>query len=268
MRLLIDEPADGVTNMARDEALLDWVGRGAAPPTLRFYRWEPPTISLGYFQAYSEFEKLPPPAGELAVVRRTTGGGAILHDREWTYSLALPASHPLAAGGKAPKLYELMHDAGVRPGSPWITSGADPVLYLAGRMEPDDPMGRRIWTRAKRGVRPSVGDAHGTASAPGRVILFGEDRDKAILRVRGTRSFDNVRPENWTTPRGADGAACPTTVPGGQASHEQAPTRRCCVPSSHRVEWLCDDLAFTGRLCADRRCGGRSRRCGGRRRPR
>lgn len=111
MRLLIDEPADGVTNMARDEALLDLVGRGAAPPTLRFYRWEPPTISLGYFQAYSEFEKLPPPAGELAVVRRTTGGGAILHDREWTYSLALPASHPFAAGGKAPKLYELMHDA-------------------------------------------------------------------------------------------------------------------------------------------------------------
>lgn len=109
-RLLIDAPADGVTNMARDEALLLGVGEGTSPATLRFYKWDPPTISLGYFQKYSEYEALPPPAGELAVVRRTTGGGAILHDREWTYSLALPVSHPLLTGNAA-RLYELVHDA-------------------------------------------------------------------------------------------------------------------------------------------------------------
>lgn len=96
--------------MARDEALLVSVGEGTSPPTVRFYKWDPPTISLGYFQKYAQYESLPSPAGDLAVVRRTTGGGAILHDREWTYSIALPTTHPLAADNPA-QLYELVHHA-------------------------------------------------------------------------------------------------------------------------------------------------------------
>jgi len=111
MRLLIDQPIDGATNMARDEALLLLVGQGSSPATLRFYQWDPPTISLGYFQKYQEYEQLPPPAGELAVVRRTTGGGAILHDREWTYSLTLPMDFGLLRKGSTVNLYELVHDA-------------------------------------------------------------------------------------------------------------------------------------------------------------
>ena len=79
-RILQDSPLDGPTNMARDEALLDRVGDGSSPPTLRLYQWDPPTISLGYFQKYADYEALDPPAGELAVVRRPTGGGAILQD--------------------------------------------------------------------------------------------------------------------------------------------------------------------------------------------
>ena len=109
-RLLIDLPTDGAANMARDEVLLVGVGGSTSPPTLRFYKWDPPTISLGYFQKYREYESLPSPAGELAVVRRTTGGGAILHDREWTYSIALPASHALVQANAA-HLYEVVHDA-------------------------------------------------------------------------------------------------------------------------------------------------------------
>ncbi len=111
MRLLIDQPNDGVSNMARDEALLMLVGKREAPPTLRFYRWDPPTISLGYFQHYSEYESLLLPAGGLPVVRRTTGGGAILHDREWTYSLTLPIGHSLVNHGGAQRLYEIVHEA-------------------------------------------------------------------------------------------------------------------------------------------------------------
>lgn len=110
-RWLIDSAADGVTNMARDEAILTAVGRGEAPPTLRFYRWDPPTISLGYFQAFTEFERLPPPAGRLAVVRRQTGGGAILHDRELTYSLTVPNDHSFLAEAGPNRLYDRVHDA-------------------------------------------------------------------------------------------------------------------------------------------------------------
>ncbi len=109
IRLILDGPHDGPTNMARDEALLECVGAGLSPPTLRLYRWEPPTISLGYFQPYAAYEALDPPAGQLPVVRRQTGGGAILHDRELTYALVLPIGHRLARG--ATRLYEVVHDA-------------------------------------------------------------------------------------------------------------------------------------------------------------
>lgn len=110
MRLIIDSPLPGPSNMARDEALLTLVGRGQSPPTLRLYQWDPPTISLGYFQRYADYASLPSPAGDLAVVRRLTGGGAILHDQELTYSITIPIDHPLVAGGPN-RLYELAHDA-------------------------------------------------------------------------------------------------------------------------------------------------------------
>lgn len=110
IRVLNDSPLDGATNMARDEALMTLVGRGTSPPTLRLYQWQVPTISLGYFQRYADYERLPAPAGELPVVRRQTGGGAILHDLELTYSLTLPMEHALLAGGPH-RLYEIAHDA-------------------------------------------------------------------------------------------------------------------------------------------------------------
>ncbi len=110
IRLLTDPPLTGPINMARDEALLERVGTGGAPPTLRLYQWSTPTISLGYFQHYADYEQLPPPAGLLPAVRRQTGGGAILHDLEQTYSLTLPIGDVRLEGG-ANQLYERAHTA-------------------------------------------------------------------------------------------------------------------------------------------------------------
>jgi len=107
LRLLIDPPESGVVNMARDEALVDAVVADAGPATLRFYRWAAPTISLGYFQPYADAVGF---AESAPIVRRTTGGGAILHDRELTYALAVRSGHPLLASGPT-RLYCLMHDA-------------------------------------------------------------------------------------------------------------------------------------------------------------
>ena len=108
-RLLIDLPLAGHVNMARDESLLAGC-EADSPITLRFYAWSQPTISLGYFQDFTEFERLEPPAGDLAVVRRTTGGGAILHDLEVTYSLTVPIDHPLVRD-RPNQLYALAHEA-------------------------------------------------------------------------------------------------------------------------------------------------------------
>lgn len=110
VRLIIDPPADGPLNMARDEALLDAVAAGKSPPTLRFYAWEAPTISLGYFQPWSEYQAQSQSIRDLPVVRRTTGGGAILHDLELTYSLAVPATSSWLLPN-ANQLYILAHRA-------------------------------------------------------------------------------------------------------------------------------------------------------------
>src|SRR6184192_491093 len=91
-RLLLDPPAEGAWNMAVDEVLLDGVAVGSAPPTLRFYAWTPACLSLGYFQPFSVVNLEGCRGLGIDIVRRPTGGRAILHDRELTYSVALPAS--------------------------------------------------------------------------------------------------------------------------------------------------------------------------------
>jgi lipoate-protein ligase A len=101
-----DPPLDGPANMARDEHLLH--SGSLRPAVLRLYAWSPPTISLGCFQRYGDLAHLPPALRELPAVRRCTGGGAILHDRELTYCLALDDSLP--AGRLPPaELYGLVH---------------------------------------------------------------------------------------------------------------------------------------------------------------
>src|ERR1700752_1229859 len=90
-RLAVTEPVDGATNMAIDEAL--WRGRqaGESPPTVRFFAWDPPTVSLGYGQALDEHvDAAACRALGVGLVRRPTGGSAIYHDgpeRELTYSV-------------------------------------------------------------------------------------------------------------------------------------------------------------------------------------
>lgn len=111
-RLILDDPTDGATNMAIDEALLasagcvNKMGGAGQGSTLRFYGWREPTLSLGYFQRFEDRERH---EGSRAapVVRRVTGGGAILHDRELTYSFvtAVPSSDKAAAR----ELYDAFH---------------------------------------------------------------------------------------------------------------------------------------------------------------
>lgn len=92
-RLLPMVQERGAMNMAMDEAVAEAVGRGAAPPTIRFYTWSPPAVTIGCFQS-AEREVDVEACVRLGVdiVRRRTGGGAVYHDPEGevTYSLIAP----------------------------------------------------------------------------------------------------------------------------------------------------------------------------------
>lgn len=106
--LLPHASADGPTNMARDEVLLEHVTSDPSSAAFRTYAWSSPTLSLGYFQAIAEAEQ-DPRWRQVPLVRRPTGGGAIWHDREITYALAIPAFHPLSRNSS--ELYQAVHAA-------------------------------------------------------------------------------------------------------------------------------------------------------------
>ena len=82
-------PCDGATNMAVDQALLESATRLSAP-ILRFYSWNEPCASLGYFQCYNEISQL---TAIRPLVRRPTGGGLVHHGHDWTYSVVFPPNH-------------------------------------------------------------------------------------------------------------------------------------------------------------------------------
>jgi lipoate-protein ligase A len=99
-RLILDGAADGFTNMAVDEAILEAHLAGEAPPTVRFYRWRPACLSIGYFQrAAKEVDEEGCRRLGVDWVRRPTGGRGILHDVELTYSVVASAGDAAVEGG-------------------------------------------------------------------------------------------------------------------------------------------------------------------------
>jgi lipoyl(octanoyl) transferase len=197
--LLDERPQAGAWNMAVDEALLEWsaeTGRAA----IRFYRWAEPTLSLGYFQPIAA-RRVHTASRDGPAVRRLTGGGAIVHDRELTYSLVVPASHP--AGWRRAALYEAVHGAlvealagwGIRaslcPAGPSGRADDEPFLCFQ-RRAPGDVLvgGVKVAGSAQRRRRgavlqhgsvllgrsaaapelPGLGDLGGPADAPGAAM--------------------------------------------------------------------------------------------------
>lgn len=97
-RLLQTEPTSGAFNMAFDEACLLSAAEGKSLPTLRLYSWDPPALSLGYAQKSDEVDTQELYGRGWDLVRRPTGGRAILHTDELTYSVTAPQDDPVMAG--------------------------------------------------------------------------------------------------------------------------------------------------------------------------
>lgn len=107
VHVILDDPQPGVWNMAVDEALLE-ESLNSGSIFLRLYRWSEATVSLGYFQR-PDTQPHDPRLTHLPTVRRLSGGGAILHHHELTYSCCLPPAHLLAV--QPSQLYEQIHAA-------------------------------------------------------------------------------------------------------------------------------------------------------------
>lgn len=102
-----DPPAGGAENMALDEALAAESARRDRP-LVRVAAWQPTTLSLGAFQRLADALARPEVAG-FPVVRRPSGGGAILHGSDLTVAVAVPRGHPLAATPRS--LYDAVHES-------------------------------------------------------------------------------------------------------------------------------------------------------------
>jgi len=159
--VIVDAPADAAWNMAVDEALL----LRATVPTLRLYGWSPHAVSLGYFQKWADFADLP---ASTPIVRRLTGGGAIHHADEVTFTLVVDASllpndvaasyvllhgaalEALADVGVTASLQPSGPTAGARPTDRWCFAvpGRDDVVTAVGKLLGSAQ--RRIRTPAPR----------------------------------------------------------------------------------------------------------------------
>lgn len=217
IRLLPPSAADGATNMAADEALLETAAdRGTA--ALRFYTWAEPTLSLGYFQPAAVREE--PRLAPLAWVRRATGGAAIVHHRELTYALALPAGSPWQSG--EPWVCRFHHvvqavlaDHGVRAHG--VVCGEEvklgPVLCFLHQTPADLAIdGSKVVGSAQRKMRGALlqhgsillnrsefaPDLPGINDAAGRVLFTPESLAGLLVERFAADTGWDVRPGGWS----------------------------------------------------------------------
>ncbi len=183
-RLLDTGVRTGPENMAIDEAIALAHGRGEVPPTLRFYTWQPATVSIGYFQSMAEEVDLAAVrAGGYGYVRRTTGGRAIFHHVELTYSVSvredlLPGTvretYRVLAGGLLQGLHRL--------GAPAeMAAGEKDPRSLGGDVNPacfDVPSAHELVVGGRKAIGSAQTRRAGTILQHGSILL---DLDYELL---------------------------------------------------------------------------------------
>jgi lipoate-protein ligase A len=108
--LLVDDPTPGEENMRRDIALLDACARGEIPGAVRLYGFAPACLSLGRMQPLDDVDLAACARDGLDVVRRPSGGRAVLHDQEVTYSVVCRSTDPVF-GGRVLEACSRIHEA-------------------------------------------------------------------------------------------------------------------------------------------------------------
>ncbi len=195
------EPQPGPWNMAVDEALLVSVVEGASPPVLRLYAWDPPCLSLGIAQPFADVDETRLRARGWDVVRRPTGGRAILHTDELTYAVLAPMHEPRVQGDVLDAYYRLAQGllAGLkRLGLPvslerqreaWQRERENPVCFhvpavyeitVAGKKILGSAQSRKLRGVLQHGTLPLTGDITRILD----VLAFPSEEAREIARRR------------------------------------------------------------------------------------
>jgi lipoyl(octanoyl) transferase len=182
-RLLETPGLDGPTNMAVDEAILLAVAEGAAPPTLRFFAWAPPCLSLGYAQPVAEADLSRLRERGWDLVRRPTGGRAILHTDELTYSVIAPMDEPRVRGGVVESYQQL--SAGLMAGLAHLGLAARADRQYDGPAEAKGP----VCFEVPSNYEITVGAASG-GDRPRKLLGSAQVRKRGVVLQHGTLPLD------------------------------------------------------------------------------
>lgn len=197
-RLLRHGAMTGAENMAVDEAITQAIAGGLVPPTLRYYAWAPPSVSLGRNQAAAGVDLPRCAAFGYDVVRRPTGGRAILHTDEMTYSIIASPEHPLMQGYVLDSYLRISHGlvAGLRrlgieaeeaPGTnragPDVSAACFEVpsayeIVASGRKILGSAQARRSTSVLQHGSLPLVGDLTRVVAC----LAFEDEAEREALR--------------------------------------------------------------------------------------
>jgi lipoate-protein ligase A len=263
-RLLDTGLNDGATNMAIDEAILMAVAAGLSSPTVRFYGWQPPCVSVGYAQPLRDEIDLEA-CRRLGYtwVRRPTGGRAILHIDELTYSVVAPLQEPRVAGDILTSYRRLSEgliaglsllgcdatqaDQDVGAHSSDLSAACFDVpspyeIVVQGRKLVGSAQARRSRTVLQHGTLPLHGDVTRlgqvlAVSQPERAVMRGTLRRRAIALDEALGHCVCWSEAAAALAKGFAQALNLTLVPEGLSEHEQAALVPLC--DKHRQEkWL------------------------------
>ncbi len=191
-------------NMALDEAML-CQANVLARPMLRFYGWLEPAATFGYFQRYADLAELTPLR---PLLRRPTGGGLVPHDRDWTYSLAFPVTHPwyrLAATESYRRVHEWIRRSFARLGLQ-TSLAAEKVVTAPGK----------CFAGAER---------HDLLLAGAKIAGAAQRRNRLGLLIQGSVQ----PPQSWSERQEWQESMCLTATEAWGVSWERGE-----VPNSHR----------------------------------
>ena len=227
-RLIISEPTNGAWNMALDEAILASAARHVSLPTLRLYAWHPACLSLGQAQSAGDVDSTRLVERGWDLVRRPTGGRAILHTDELTYSVSASQDESRVAGTILESYRRLSKALIAALEILSIKASADQKYSLPPGTQPNGavcfevPSNYEITVRGKKLIGSAQARRFGGVLQHGSLPLFGE-----ITRITQALTFINQAEQDIAAERLIGHAATVETILGKVIKWEDAASAFC-----------------------------------------